>query len=140
MSLVDTPGLGEFNSHVEALAKEALKSSSAYVYITTFENLHAQINAECLRFILEHDEGTHTLILINIYNSFCDSVIINTSAHLIVRKKRMGICHLLNKNAAHPANIEFKLEAILSVQVVFQDNSVYCTSVYRELALYHTEL
>ena len=37
--------------------------------------------------------------------------------------------------------LEFELEAILSVHVVFQLNSDYCTKVvYRGLALYDTEL
>ena len=35
----------------------------------------------------------------------------------------------LSKNSALYANIEFQLEAILSVQVVFQLNSDYCTKV-----------
>ena len=33
------------------------------------------------------------------------------------------------ENPALPANIEFELEAILSIQVVFQLNSDYCTTV-----------
>ena len=35
----------------------------------------------------------------------------------------------LSKNSALYTNIEFELEAILSVQVVFQLNSDYCTKV-----------
>ena len=35
----------------------------------------------------------------------------------------------LSKNSALSANIEFELEAILSVQVVFQLNLDYCTKV-----------
>ena len=35
----------------------------------------------------------------------------------------------LSKNSALSANIEFELEAILSVQVIFQLNSDYCTKV-----------
>jgi len=52
----------------------------------------------------------------------------------------MIICDPLSENPALPANIEFELEAILSIQVVFQLNSDYCTKVFRGLALYHTEL
>ena len=44
---------------------------------------------------------------------------------------------LLSKNLALS---EFELEAILSVPVVFQLNSDYCTRCYRGLALYCTEL
>ena len=58
VSLVDTPGFGEFDSCVEALAKEALKSSSVCVYITTYNDLRAQANGDYLRFILQHDQGT----------------------------------------------------------------------------------
>jgi len=38
-------------------------------------------------------------------------------------------CDPLSENPALPANIEFELEANLSVQVVFQLNSDYCTKV-----------
>ena len=63
VSLVDTPGFGEFESRVETLATEALKSSSAYVYITTYANLHSKASADYLRFIFQHDQGTVTCIL-----------------------------------------------------------------------------
>ena len=39
------------------------------------------------------------------------------------------ICDLLKENLALCANIEFESEAILSVQVVSQLNSDYCTNV-----------
>ena len=42
---------------------------------------------------------------------------------------KVYICDPLSENLPLPANIEFKLEAILSVQVVFQLNSDYCTKV-----------
>ena len=35
----------------------------------------------------------------------------------------------LSENPALPATIEFEIETILSVQVVFQLNSEYCTKV-----------
>ena len=40
-----------------------------------------------------------------------------------------SICDPLSENPALPTNIEFELEAILSVQVIFQLNSDYCTKV-----------
>ena len=40
-----------------------------------------------------------------------------------------NICDPLSENPALPANIEFELEAILSVQAVFQLKSDYCTKV-----------
>ena len=43
--------------------------------------------------------------------------------------KEFQKCDLLSKNPALPANIEFELEAILSIQVVFQLNSDYCTKL-----------
>ena len=46
--------------------------------------------------------------------------------------KRLSKCDPLSKKLALPAlptNIEFELEASLSVQVVFQLNSDYCTNV-----------
>ena len=39
------------------------------------------------------------------------------------------ICDPRSENPALPTNIEFELEAILSIQVVFQLNSNYCTKV-----------
>ena len=38
----------------------------------------------------------------------------------------------LSKNSALSTNIEFELEVILSVKVVFQLNSDYCTKVLQE--------
>ena len=38
-------------------------------------------------------------------------------------------CDLLSENPALHVNIEFEIEAILSVQVVSQLNSDYCTNV-----------
>ena len=57
VSLVDTPGFGEFNSRVETRAKEALKSSSACVYITTYGNLRTEVNAKYLKLIHTHYQG-----------------------------------------------------------------------------------
>lgn len=67
VNLVDTPGFGEFNSHVEARAKEALKSSSASVYITTYENLRTEVNAKYLKLIHTHYQGIYGTQLTNIY-------------------------------------------------------------------------
>ena len=55
--MVDTPGFGEFESRVESLATEALKCSSAYVYITTYADLHTKANADYLKFIYQRDQG-----------------------------------------------------------------------------------
>lgn len=71
MSLVDTPGFGEFQSRVETLATEALKSSSAYVYITTYSELHTKANADYLRFIYQHDHGMlYALTLVTVWKQY----------------------------------------------------------------------
>ena len=57
------PGFGEYDSRVEFLATEAQKSSSAYVYVTTYENLNAQANANCLKSILARDQGTSSIYM-----------------------------------------------------------------------------
>ena len=44
-------------------------------------------------------------------------------------KYNVLICDLLSKNLALPAIIEFELDVILSIQVVFQLNSDYYTNV-----------
>ena len=67
MSLVDTPGFGEFESRVETLATEALKSSSAYVYITTYADLHSKASADYLRFIFQHDQSTIMCMLQSVF-------------------------------------------------------------------------
>ena len=54
-------------------------------------------------------------------------------------EKKVKKCDLLSENPALPTNIEFELEAILSVQVVFQLNSDYCIKVVKGLALYRTK-
>ena len=53
----------------------------------------------------------------------------------------MILCNPLSKNPVLPTNSEFNIETNLSLQVVFQLNSDYCTKVvtYRGLALYHTK-
>ena len=66
VSLVDTPGFGEYESRVETLATEALKCSSAYVYITTYADLHSKANADNLKFILQHDQGTVVCIFLSV--------------------------------------------------------------------------
>ena len=43
--------------------------------------------------------------------------------------KEFQKCDLLSKNPALSAHNEFELEAILSIQVVFQLNSDYCTKL-----------
>jgi len=55
--LVDTPGTGEFNSRVAVAAEGALKSSSAYVFVTTYGELESAENANFLRFLHKHDRG-----------------------------------------------------------------------------------
>ena len=50
------------------------------------------------------------------------------------------ICDPLRETRNFPQMIEFELEAILSVQVVFQLNSDYCTKAVRGFALYHAKL
>ena len=55
--LVDTPGRGEFNSRVVVAAEGALKSSSAYVFITTYGELESAENANFIRFLHEYDQG-----------------------------------------------------------------------------------
>ena len=63
VNLVDTPGFGESVSHVELLATAAQKSSSAYVYVTTYETLRAQTSANCLKSILAHDQGSLSIYM-----------------------------------------------------------------------------
>ena len=75
VNLVDTPGFVEFDRHVEFLATEAQKSSSAYVYVTTYDNLWAQPSADYLRFIFAHDQGT----------LYCPA-----NPYMYVRKKSLG--------------------------------------------------
>ena len=48
------------------------------------------------------------------------------------KRKLLAICDVLSENPALCANIEFELEAILSVQVVFQLNLDYYTNVSQE--------
>ena len=57
-------------------------------------------------------------------NSVCSSA----GLHHILTEMN-NICDPLSENLALPANIEFELEAILSVQVVFQLNTDYCAKV-----------
>ena len=57
--LVDTPGIGEYNRStcVAVAAEGAVKSSSAYVFITTYGELESAESANFLRFLHEYDQG-----------------------------------------------------------------------------------
>jgi len=68
--LVDTPGTGDFNSHVAVAAEGALKSSSAYVFVTTYDALQSAENAHCIRFLCEHDRGIYLAILYALSNMY----------------------------------------------------------------------
>ena len=56
--LVDTPGAGDSNTHVAVAAKGALKSSSAYVFVTTYDAIESAENANFIKFLHDHDQGT----------------------------------------------------------------------------------
>ena len=58
MILVDTPGTGDFNSRVAVAAEGALKSSSAYVFVTTYDAIESAENANFIKFLHDHDQGT----------------------------------------------------------------------------------
>ena len=52
---MDTPGTGDFNSRVAVAAEGALKSSSAYVFITTYEELDTAENASFIKTLYARD-------------------------------------------------------------------------------------
>ena len=54
---------------------------------------------------------------------------VTTAVHQCIKLKDITISDLLSENPALPTNIEFELEAILSVHVIFQLKSDYCTKV-----------
>ena len=56
--LVDTPGAGDSNTHVAVAAKGALKFSSAYVFVTTYDAIESAENANFIKFLHDHDKGT----------------------------------------------------------------------------------
>ena len=60
----------------------------------------------------------------------------------VIKLDVIYVCDPLSKNPALPSIIEFKLEAILSVQVVFRLRTVrfIAPMCYRRLPLYHTKL
>ena len=60
--LVDTPGTGDFNSRIAVAAEGALKSSSAYVFITTYEELDTAENASFIKTLHAHDRGMYRYI------------------------------------------------------------------------------
>jgi len=55
--LVDTPGTGDFNSHVAVAAEGAIKGSSAYVLITTYEALQITETARFIGDLHKYDQG-----------------------------------------------------------------------------------
>ena len=57
ISLVDTPGFGEKNYHVQQMAKEALETSAAYVYLLQTENIGGTAVGETFQSLAEKDPG-----------------------------------------------------------------------------------
>jgi len=58
--LVDTPGTGDFNSRVAVAAEGAVKCSSAYLLVTTYDALQNAENVEFIRNLHEYDQGVLT--------------------------------------------------------------------------------
>ena len=54
---MDTPGRGDFNGRVAVAADGAVKSSSAYMLITTYGQLQLDENVNFIRFLHEYDQG-----------------------------------------------------------------------------------
>jgi len=80
--LVDTPGTGDFNSRVVVAAEGALKSSSAYVFITTYEELDTAENASFIKTLYAHDRGMYryTCIRMKVFKFSCLQVYLRTDA------------------------------------------------------------
>ena len=67
---------------------------------------------------------------------------VTTAVHQCIKLKDITISDLLSENPALPTNIEFELEAILSVHVIFpvKVRLLHQGGNYRGLALHQTEL
>ena len=57
VSLVDTPGFGEKNEHVQQLAKEAMETSAAYIYLLQTENIGGTAVGETFHSLAAVDPG-----------------------------------------------------------------------------------
>ena len=82
MVLVDTPGTGDLNSRVAVAAEGALKSSSAYVFITTYEELDTAENASFIKTLYARDRGMYryTCIRMKVFKFPCLQVYLRTDA------------------------------------------------------------
>jgi predicted GTPase len=54
VSLVDTPGFGEYNAKVSETAAAALSASSACVYITTSGSFGSKTDTDCFKELHRH--------------------------------------------------------------------------------------
>ena len=61
VSLVDNPGFGEANKHIEQMAAVSMKSSAAYIYLMETERMDSQKDKESLQAIAMRDDSKSSL-------------------------------------------------------------------------------
>ena len=64
VSLVDTPGFGEENYHVQQLAKEAVETSAAYIYLLQSENIGGTTVGQAFHSLAIKDPGMYELCIL----------------------------------------------------------------------------
>jgi len=57
VSLLDNPGFGENNDHIEQVATSAISSSAAYLFLTTADSIGGTANAEFYQHLKKIDES-----------------------------------------------------------------------------------
>ena len=55
VSLIDTPGFGEANEHVQQLAEDSVEVSAAYIYLIQTENIGGVEISEMFAFLAKKD-------------------------------------------------------------------------------------
>ena len=63
VSLIDTPGFGEANEHVQQLAEDSVEVSAAYIYLLQTESIGGIEISEMFQSIAEKDPGIAGYIL-----------------------------------------------------------------------------
>ena len=58
LNLVDSPGFGEENEHVQQLAEEAVDASAAYIYLLQTEYIGGTAVGETFHSLAKKDPGT----------------------------------------------------------------------------------
>ena len=76
VALVDNPGFGEDNQHIQQLAEVAMKTSSAYLYVVDSDALQDATDAKSFKLLYERDPGISSVTFCTPYQALHHNMLI----------------------------------------------------------------